>query len=78
MTIKELADLTHTSIKVKDGRDGNILCQQYKSDKHSHLSDREILAVWAEIVVHNGPFDNFARPILCVYAAHKDGEQHGH
>jgi len=73
MTIKELANVTQTPIKIKDAHDGKVLCYQYEGYKHNRLDSREVLGVWAEIDVKNGGFDSFARPIICVYVAHETG-----
>jgi len=74
MIIKELAELTNSVIKVKDGWDGKVLCYRYQVDKHNHLADREVLGVWAEIDVakRTHGFDSFAKPIICVYVVHKE------
>jgi hypothetical protein len=72
MTIKELANFVQTSIKIKDAHDGKVLCFRYKSDKHSYLADRRILAIWAEIGVNDVGYDSFARPVICVYVEHEE------
>ena len=76
MTIKELATVIQTGIKIKDGGNGKVLCYRYKADKHDFLADREVLSAWAEIDVSNVGYDSFARPVICVYVEHKEGEQH--
>jgi hypothetical protein len=72
MTIKQLYAFTKCSIKILDGRNDKVLCYSYKPDRHGHLSDREVLSIWAEISVKNGGFDSFARPVICVYVEHLD------
>jgi len=75
MKIKDLAEVTNTSIKIKDGKNGKVLCSRYRASKHESLSDREVLGVWSEIDVCNSGYDSFARPVICVYVEHKDGEK---
>ena len=76
MKIKELANLAHSCIKVKDGYDGKVLCYRYTDGKHKHLAEREVLSVWTEIDVKNNMgYSGSAKSIICVYVEHKDGEK---
>jgi hypothetical protein len=75
MTVKEMASVIQTGIKIKDGGNGKVLCYRYKADKHAYLDDREVLSGWAEIRVSNSGYSSFASPVICVYVEHKEGEQ---
>lgn len=70
MTVKELADISNTNIKVKDAKDGKILCYRYTDNKNSKISDRIILSIWTEIEVFNSGYGSTAKPIICVYVEH--------
>lgn len=72
MTVNELSVLTNSDIKIKDAKDGKILCHRYRSPNHDHLANREVLAIWAEIDVFNSGYSSTAKAIIFVYVEHID------
>lgn len=67
MSVKELANITHSPIKVLSARDGKLLCHQFSEEKHPHLKDRTVSAIWSEIKVKNYGFSGYANAVICVY-----------
>ena len=56
-----------SAVEVQSAYNGKLLCKSYRPEKHSHLSNRQIIRVWAEMRVSKGVFGNYAKPIICVF-----------
>ena len=76
LTVDELARYTgpSTTLEVKDGYDGKILCRNYDEKKHAEIGKRKVLYFWAEIKTRDIGFGNVGLPVICVYAEHKRGD----
>lgn len=72
MTVRELSAITNCDIKIKDAKDGKILCYRYRSTKHDNLTNKAVLAIWSEIDVFNSGYGSSAKSIICVYVEHVD------
>lgn len=72
MKLCELAEyVKNTTLEVKDGYDGKILCRNYNEDKHAKIGKREVLYVWGEIKTRSIGFGNIGVPIISVYVEHQ-------
>ena len=69
MTVKELYDSIKikSSLRILSAYNGKILCYEYKPHKHVELGEREIVALWSDIVVQNFSYGHSACPVLCMY-----------
>ena len=72
LTVDEFSKYTrtNTTLEVKDGYDGKILCRNYDEKKHAEVGKRKILYVWAEIKTREIGFGNVGLPVICVYVEH--------
>ena len=78
LTLLQLYHMSHSPIKVMSGYNGKVLCNRFDEKKHQHLAEREVIAVWAEIVATKAiAYDNIARPQLCVYLHGKEEAANG-
>lgn len=75
MTVREFSQrYCHGTLRVYSGFNGKLLCKNFNPNKHFKTGEREIIAVWAEIVA--GKMQGFRQkiePVTCVYV-HGDME----
>lgn len=69
MTVAEFSNYVpfSTTVEVKSGFNGKILCRSFNQKKHAEIGKREILDIWAEIRTIGDTFCNRAIPVICVY-----------
>lgn len=67
MKVKELKKDCKSEIKVLSGFNGKMLCKSFDIDKHKEIAEREVTAIWSEILLTNSGYDNYAYSIICVY-----------
>ena len=67
MTVAEFAKGCRSRLRCISAYNGKILCYEYNAEKHTEIGERKILSVWADILVTDSGFGNYAVPILCAY-----------
>ncbi len=72
MKVKELKKDCKSAIRVASGFNGKVLCREFNKDKHNEIAEREVTAIWSDLLITDSGFGNYAKAIICVYV---DGEK---
>ena len=72
MKVKELKKDCKSVIKVLSGFNGKVLCHSFDKGNHKEIAEREVTAIWGELLITDSGFGNYAKAIICVYV---DGEK---
>lgn len=69
MTVKEFVDTmrVESTLKVLSGYNGKVVCRDFNKNKHIDIGEREIISVFADLLIKDIGFGKHAYPIICVY-----------